>query len=261
MAKNPVFPLYYNDLLGSCRAFTDEELGAYLRLLIYQWDNFGLPLGFDRLNLIAPTAEKNWRTIGPKFVEIDGQLFNERLEEIRAERQKFSEKQSGNGKLGGRPKTQKEPKENPDTKPNNNPKKSLHNEDEDEGELKDKKGTREEKVSVEVWPNFEDFWDAYDKKVGRPKSEKKWEKLDQKTKEKIMQDIPLYKQQQPDKQYRKNPETYLNNEGWNDERPAKKPITGTDTGTANGSDRASNALQSIIARELGPGPDNNQPPG
>ena len=29
--------------------------------------------------------------------------------------------------------------------------------------------------------------------------------------------IELYKQSQPDKQFRKNPETFLNNKSWNDE--------------------------------------------
>ena len=32
-----------------------------------------------------------------------------------------------------------------------------------------------------------------------------------------MQYIPKYKIAQPEKQYRKNPETFLDNEGWNDE--------------------------------------------
>lgn len=70
---------------------------------------------------------------------------------------------------------------------------------------------------VEVWPTFDDFWDSYDKKVGRDKSEKKWAALDQASKEAIMNHIPNYIASQPEKKYRKNPETYLNNKSWNDE--------------------------------------------
>lgn len=72
-------------------------------------------------------------------------------------------------------------------------------------------------VLVEEY-SFEDFWDDYDKKVGsKPKLLKKWSKLSKTTKLKIRDYIPLYKQAQPDKKYRKNPETFLNNESWNDE--------------------------------------------
>lgn len=65
---------------------------------------------------------------------------------------------------------------------------------------------------------FSDFWDQYDKKVGkRSKIEKKWNLLTDDKRTLTMEHIIKYKQSQPDKTYRKNPETYLNNEGWNDE--------------------------------------------
>lgn len=68
-----------------------------------------------------------------------------------------------------------------------------------------------------IWPTFEDFWHEYDKKVGRPKAEPKWNRLTQVEKEHIMAYIPKYKLAQPDKQYRKGPESFLNNKTWNDE--------------------------------------------
>lgn len=73
-------------------------------------------------------------------------------------------------------------------------------------------------IEVSVWPDFDDFWDLYDKKVGKKsKLEKKWSKLSQSTKEKIMEYIPNYVISQPRKQYRMNPETFLNNDGWENE--------------------------------------------
>lgn len=66
-------------------------------------------------------------------------------------------------------------------------------------------------------PAFEDFWELYDKKRGKPKVKKKWDKLPLVDKLDIMAYIPKYKLAQPDKQYRKDPYTFLNQEAWKDE--------------------------------------------
>lgn len=71
--------------------------------------------------------------------------------------------------------------------------------------------------AVLVWPSFEDFWNAYDKKEDKPKCEKKWKKIEQRAREKIMQHLELYVRSTPDKQYRKNPYTYLNSQSWENE--------------------------------------------
>ena len=74
---------------------------------------------------------------------------------------------------------------------------------------------------------FEDFWNLYDKKVGeKQKLEKKWNNLSDLDRTAIMQYIPAYKQSVPEKQYRKNPETFLNNRGWEDEIINKTPLAG-----------------------------------
>lgn len=66
--------------------------------------------------------------------------------------------------------------------------------------------------------SFDEFWDLYDKKVGKKdKLIKKWLKLSDKERELAMSYIPEYKIAQPDKQFRKNPETFLNQKSWNDE--------------------------------------------
>lgn len=83
-----------------------------------------------------------------------------------------------------------------------------------------KKEKEKSSAKKEKEPNysFEEFWDAYDKKVGKKESLiKKWLKLSDEERELAMSYILKYKQCQPDKQYRKNPETFLNNKSWNDE--------------------------------------------
>jgi molecular chaperone DnaK (HSP70) len=72
------------------------------------------------------------------------------------------------------------------------------------------------------WPTFDDFWNAYDKKIDKLKSQNKWKKLKQSEKEAIMEFIPDYKMVQPDKQYRKDPSTFLNNKSWENELIGKK---------------------------------------
>ncbi len=77
--------------------------------------------------------------------------------------------------------------------------------------------TETETNGVTVWPSFDDFWNLYDKKVGKPNAEKRWKKINQGAREKIMQHLELYVRSTPDTKYRKNPDTYLNQESWNDE--------------------------------------------
>jgi hypothetical protein len=64
---------------------------------------------------------------------------------------------------------------------------------------------------------FEAFWELYDKKVDSHSCKKKWARLSDKDREAAMKYIPGYKKAQPDKKFRKNPLTYLNRMGWEDE--------------------------------------------
>lgn len=75
------------------------------------------------------------------------------------------------------------------------------------------------KVEFEILDefSFDLFWELYDKKTGKETCFKLYSKLNQKEKEKIFNHVPLYKQSKPDKQFRKDPQTYLRNKSWNDE--------------------------------------------
>lgn len=102
----------------------------------------------------------------------------------------------------------------------------------------------------DIWPTFDDFYDAYDKKRGRPNAEKWWGKLTQKEKEDCMAAIPAYIQANPNKVYRKDPERYLRHKAFYDEviapaRPAH-PIP-----TADNTHRSANALAQKLADRQG----------
>lgn len=64
---------------------------------------------------------------------------------------------------------------------------------------------------------FEIFWDLYDKKISKPKCVSKWKLLTNKDREDIIEFIPRYKENQPNKVYRKDPYTFFNSRTWEDE--------------------------------------------
>lgn len=116
------------------------------------------------------------------------------------------------GKLGGRPPknnntnnpeiTPKKPQENPKVTPNVNV-----NENDNVNENENK-----------CIYSFEEFWEDYEKKVGeKNKIAKKWEALKEEERMLIKEHVKSYKLSTPDKKFRKNPETYLNNKSWLDE--------------------------------------------
>jgi hypothetical protein len=84
-----------------------------------------------------------------------------------------------------------------------NTNKNVNNE-ENEKELKETKA-------------FNEFWDLYDKKINPTKCKPKFLKLSDKDRKLIMEYIPKYKLSQPNKKFRKDPLTFLNNDGWLDE--------------------------------------------
>ncbi len=64
---------------------------------------------------------------------------------------------------------------------------------------------------------FDKFWDTYGKKTDKKKCFEKFKKLNPESKILISKTLADYVKSTPDKQYRKNPLTYLNGECWKDE--------------------------------------------
>jgi hypothetical protein len=89
----------------------------------------------------------------------------------------------------------------------------THTQEEQEEEQEEEK-----KQDKEIKENlFETFWNLYDKKVERKSCYNKFMKLDLKVIEKIINVVPFYVKSTPEVKYRKNPETWINGECWNDE--------------------------------------------
>jgi uncharacterized protein YdaU (DUF1376 family) len=135
MAKDPAFLFYPNDYIGGTMGMTFEEKGAYIELLMLQ---------FNRGHM-------------------DGHMIGHM---------------------------------------------TTHMENENVNVIEDKN------INID----FEWFWNDYDKKVGdKQKLKKKWNKLTDEERQNAMNYLDLYKKSVADKQFRKNPETFLNNKSWNDE--------------------------------------------
>lgn len=194
MAKDPAVLFYTSDFLSGTFTMDDAQVGKYIRLLCLQHQK-GKLTQKDMLSICKAYDFEIW----DKFKEEEGYFYNERMFEETVRRQKFSESRRNNAKS---------------TKNTNT---SLayakHMETETENITETINNTE-----IEVNIDFEFFWIEYDKKVGdKKKLIKKWNNLTDAEREKIMEYLPSYKQAVPDKQFRKNPETFFNNKSWLDE--------------------------------------------
>jgi hypothetical protein len=99
------FKFYYRLILISCQGWRDDEFGAYVRLLIHQFDKDGLPENEAEIAKLITTFKKNWPMLKAKFKKCeDGLLRNDFMKEIRNERDEKSRRGVEIGKTGGRPK-------------------------------------------------------------------------------------------------------------------------------------------------------------
>ena len=64
---------------------------------------------------------------------------------------------------------------------------------------------------------FSEWWELYNKKRGKEKCMKKWEKMSYEDRRACIEATPAYVASTEDKQFRKDPLTYLNGKCWNDE--------------------------------------------
>lgn len=65
--------------------------------------------------------------------------------------------------------------------------------------------------------SFRRFWELYDKPTDKRKSEDKFLRLEMSDITKLLEVVPAYVRSQPDRQFRKNPLTWLNGRCWEDE--------------------------------------------
>jgi uncharacterized protein YdaU (DUF1376 family) len=90
MGKDPAFLFYPGDFNEGTQDFTNEEVGAYLRLLLFQFAQGHLPEDRIRKRLGHDMFVKLWPTLKEKFIRDKGGLYyNVRLEEEQIKRANF----------------------------------------------------------------------------------------------------------------------------------------------------------------------------
>ena len=92
MAKDPAFLFYPGDWLGGTLGMTLEEKGAYMELLILQFNR-----GHMTSHMIGHMIGQVWENIKDKFeMDEDGKYFNARLDREKEKRKKYSESRKNN---------------------------------------------------------------------------------------------------------------------------------------------------------------------
>jgi len=159
MSKDPAFLFYPNDYIGGTMGMTFEEKGAYMELLMMQFNR-----GHMTTHMIGQTVGQLWVNIQVKFIQDkDGLWYNKRLEDEQTKRQKYTESRRNN--VSG---------ENQYTKKGKKTRGHMttHMEDEDEDVNKDViKDKKEKEISypwdderfIQVW----EFWKKYKKEQHR----------------------------------------------------------------------------------------------
>jgi len=144
-------------------------------------------------------AEKFPSVVG-LFASDENGYYLQDLEEARQKRARFLERQRANGMKGGR-------KKQTQTKPTASPSQTH-------GIKKDEKPEE-----------FERFWEMYGRKGSKMVAKKKFLLLPEEVRRKIFAHVPSYVRSTPDPTYRKNAETYLNQQHWETEiQNGAKPV-------------------------------------
>jgi hypothetical protein len=96
--RAPAFPLYADDFIGGTVDLSQEEVGAYIRLLCYQWNRGSIPV--DPAVQVRLAGGCVSVAVLAKFsAGENGQLRNLRLESVRSQKDKFIELQREKGRL------------------------------------------------------------------------------------------------------------------------------------------------------------------
>lgn len=94
MSKDPAFLFYPNDYLGGTMGMTFEEKGAYMELLMMQFNR-----GHMTSHMIGQTIGQLWVNIQDKFTKDDkGLYYNKRLEIEQNKRKAFTDSRKNNVK-------------------------------------------------------------------------------------------------------------------------------------------------------------------
>jgi len=244
--KRPWYPHYVLDYRADTSHLTLEEHGAYRTLIDEYWLAGGLPTDDRRLARILRLSLPEWLNIKPEIASLFlSNWKHKRIEkELKNSRDRRKHGQKGASKRWGNKvkleNAQQMPEDMPEDMPGecnftlHNKRESLHL-DLDPTEIT-KIRTSPKNCPSKTWTSlFDEFWQAWPNKVGKPAARKAFEKIAKCPEfdyEAILTGVERYKRQKPTDRSWLNPATFLNDERWNDEPADATP--GMFVGRSNG---------------------------
>ena len=241
----PYFPLYVSDYEADTAHLTLEEDGAYLRLLRLCWRTPGCSIPDDAkwiMRKMRLSADDYYRIVEPLIDEFFtrgmDRVFNARLQREHDRISDMHKQRSEAGKASAKARALKTKEKNC-----NGTNFSLQ-QPEPEPEPEPEPDIRDTNVSLSKRENpnrFQEFWDAYPHrggaKKGRKPSEQKYRAAIKAgtSEQEIIDGACRYQSDRGVMDgYAKNPETWLNQKGWDDEieianTQRGKPGLGKDT--------------------------------
>lgn len=159
MAKDPSFPFYAQDYLVDTLRWSRAMQGLHVSLMAESWANGGLideggmPAG------LGSTDVELWFKIKHKWQLVDGVWISAKLEEVRADRTAFREKQRQKGILSGKKRNQKPTPVQPKANTGSTLVEPLECEDEKESEIEIKLKGAFDEIYLEAqkmkWPHLD----------------------------------------------------------------------------------------------------------
>lgn len=235
--KTPSFDFYYQDFLVGTSFMSLEATGAYILCLCHQAHKNAISI--EQVKAICMNDESIIEQVLSKFLtdESTGMLYNERCRIEVEKKTRYAASRSKNRK-------KKEVTE-----------KKIKPVIEKSTDVATEVATDEViDLTCQLNVPFEFWWNEYKKKVGDIKKlKKKWASLKDEERQLAFDHTRLYVAATPDKTYRKNPETYINNKSWNDEIIKKSEHNGNgSTKRAIGEKLGeSHSLANAFARQSG----------
>lgn len=195
--------IVHKDSLGVLDDLTDEQCGELFRAIKAH------QLG-ESIDL-SPIAKVAFSPFKAQFDRDDEKYQN------------IVDRNKLNGSKGGRPKNPKEP-----NGLSGNPAKPQKADSDSKSVSKSVKDKTLDQSALDH--EFDQAWELYGRKGNKKTSRSRFNKLSREDKESIYNHLPVYLLSTPDKQYRKDFQSYINLECWNDEvaisRPQETPSSG-----------------------------------
>ena len=110
---------YADDFLAGTMELSQEEVGQFIRLLCHQWNRGSIPVATEKQQRLTGGCVSVDVLAKFKLYD-DGELRNERLEEVRSERDRFLQQQAEKGRKSAELRKQALTVVQPDTQPETN---------------------------------------------------------------------------------------------------------------------------------------------